>query len=109
MTTIEFEVEHVTPLASGGDDSQNSLALSCRACNAFKAARREGSDAETGETVPLYHPRRDVWDEHFLVEPETNLIIGKTPVGRVTLALLRVNSPAQLAARRHWKRLGLFP
>lgn len=109
VTTFEFEVEHVTPQASGGDDHQNNLALSCRACNAFKAARREGVDAETGETVSLYHPRRDVWEEHFLIETETNQIIGKTPTGRVTLVLLRLNSPAQLAARRHWRRLGLFP
>lgn len=109
VTTFEFEVEHIMPQASGGGDSQDNLALSCRACNAFKAARREGTDAETGETVPLYHPRRDAWEPHFLVEPETDLIIGKTATGRVTVVLLRMNSPAQVAARRHWRRLGLFP
>lgn len=109
MTTFEFEGEHITPQASGGGDTQSNLALARRACNLFKAAREGGTDPETGENVALFHPRRDVWEEHFVFERETNRMIAKTPTGRVTLALLRLNSPAQLAARGHWRRLGLFP
>ena len=39
-----FEVEHITPIALGRDDSDGNLALSCRACNVHKAAAVDGLD-----------------------------------------------------------------
>lgn len=31
-----FEVEHVTPVALGGGDTAENLALACRSCNLFR-------------------------------------------------------------------------
>jgi 5-methylcytosine-specific restriction endonuclease McrA len=63
-----FEVEHITPQALGGEDTTDNLALSCRSCNGFKSDRRFGIDPETQAMPPLYHPRYDNWDDHFLIE-----------------------------------------
>jgi len=104
-----FEVEHIVPVASGGGNEGDNLALACRSCNAFKSARRTGTDPDTGATVPLFHARRDTWEEHFAVNPETNAMVGRTPTGRATVSLLQLNSPAQQLARRQWRRLDLFP
>lgn len=109
MFNFPFEVEHIVPAASGGADTQDNLALACRSCNAFKASRQIGIDPETQANVPLFHPRYDVWEDHFAIDPEAELILGRTPTGRATVALLQMNSPAQLLARRQWRRLELFP
>jgi hypothetical protein len=104
-----FEVEHVHPVASGGDDTPDNLALSCRSCNAFKAFRHTGIDPESRAPLSLFHPRRDAWGDHFTLDLETQAITGRTPTGRATIAQLRMNSPLQLLARRQWMRLELFP
>src|SRR5437764_1099354 len=41
-----FEVEHIVPAGSGGSDDESNLALSCRACNVFKADQTEAIDPE---------------------------------------------------------------
>jgi hypothetical protein len=84
-------------------------ALACRACNLYKAAHVSGSDPESEAVVRLFHPREDQWEDHFQVAPESGEIIGRTPIGRATVARLGINSVAQVAARQQWMRLGLFP
>ena len=104
-----FEVEHIQPVSADGTDEESNLALACRACNAFKADRREGSDPQTGQTAPLFHPRTDIWAAHFVVDEENMEVRGVTATGRATVQTLRMNEPAQILARRQWRRLGLFP
>jgi hypothetical protein len=104
-----FEVEHVIPVAAQGSDDDSNLALACRACNLYKTNHLTGVDEVSQTEVSLFHPRRDRWEDHFAVDPETCAIQGLTPVGRATVARLRMNAPLQLEARRQWKRLGLFP
>jgi hypothetical protein len=104
-----FEVEHITPLSATGDDTPDNLALACRSCNAFKSMRQRATDPETGVTVPLFHPRRDRWEDHFAPDAEALLLIGMTPVGRATIVALHLNSTEQQIARRQWKRLALVP
>jgi hypothetical protein len=45
----------------------------------------------SGEIVPLYHPRRDRWDTHFVWSDDFLLIVGLTPTGRATVATLFLN------------------
>ena len=107
-----FEVEHIIPPAQGGADVESNLALACRSCNLHKSDQVQGRDPESAATqveVPLFHPRRDWWPQHFRLDSETGVIVGTTPTGRATVACLAMNSPSQLEARRQWVRLGLFP
>jgi len=106
---LPLEVEHIIPPGQGGADDESNLALACRSCNLFKSDRTEFRDSETGKTVSLFHPRQDSWDDHFRVDRKTGEIIGITPTGRATSECLRMNSDSQVAARRQWVRIGVFP
>lgn len=106
---FQFEVEHITPILYDGSDSEDNLALACRSCNLRKGGFLTGKDPESGKTVRLFHPRKHRWHAHFQVNAETGEIIGITPTGRATIMRLEMNSPAQLAARRQWMLLALFP
>jgi len=104
-----FEVEHILPRSAGGTDALDNLALACESCNLYKSDATSAWDQEEGRDVPLFHPRRDRWDEHFHFDPESGELRGFTAVGRATVARLKVNSAFQLRARRHWAQLGLYP
>ena len=66
-------------------------------CNLVKGPNLTGVEPGTHRVVRLFHPRRDKWTEHFA--PDGTLIVGKTPVGRVTVALLRMNDEQRLRVR----------
>lgn len=104
-----FEIEHITPLAHNGADEEFNWALACRSCNLRKGTHSGGIDPDEDVEVRLYHPRQDEWAEHFQVNTEVSEIQGRTPVGRATIERLRMNSGAQVNARREWMRLGLYP
>jgi hypothetical protein len=100
-----FHIEHIVSRRKGGKDGADNLALACPSCNFQKSDHVESKDPETGEIVPLFHPRRDEWEEHF--ESEDLRIIGITPVGRATVALLNLNSERRLLIRGIEQALGL--
>jgi hypothetical protein len=104
-----LEVEHIVPRSRQGVDDESNWALACRACNAHKSDYLTGWDEVTQAEVPLFHPRRDLWSEHLDVNLESGLLIGRTPSGRATVTRLQMNAEAQLAARRQWIVLRLFP
>jgi hypothetical protein len=104
-----FEVEHIFPRAAGGDDSLDNLALACESCNLYKSYATTGRDELEGRDMPLFHPRRDRWDDHFRFDSETGEVHGRTATGRATVSRLKINSRFQLRARRQWTRLGLYP
>jgi hypothetical protein len=104
-----FEVEHVIPTFRQGTNEESNLALACRSCNLRKGARISGIDPDLNNEVQFFHPRQNLWGEHFQIDMETGIIIGITATGKVTVENLGMNSPAQVAARKLWIRLGLFP
>ena len=106
---FSLEVEHILPLSAGGSDSLDNLALACRSCNAFKGSRQFALDADTGQNTPLFHPRRDVWAEHFSIDDATETVIGITSQDRVTVAQLQLNSAEQRQALALWRQLRRFP
>ncbi len=109
LFNFPFEVEHIVPPRRGGADVAENWALSCRSCNVLKSAFLSGIDPESGEEVRLFQPREDAWDDHFRAEVEDGTIVGRTAVGRATVARLGMNREAQRSARRQWARLELFP
>lgn len=104
-----FEVEHIIPLSRQGSNKEANLALACRSCNLRKGNRVNGTLSSSGLEIRFFHPRKDEWSDHFQVNVESGEISGRTPVGTVTIECFEINSPAQMAARRLWIRLGLFP
>jgi hypothetical protein len=61
-------IEHIVARQHGGSDDRDNLALACDRCNLHKGPNLTGIDPVTGEVVPLFHPRRDQWAEHFRFE-----------------------------------------
>jgi 5-methylcytosine-specific restriction endonuclease McrA len=82
-----FHIEHVYALQHIEDHAPENLALSCPKCNRKKGPNLSGLDPLTRSIVPLFHPRRDKWADHFRWNGP--LVIGLTPCGRATIAVTR--------------------
>jgi hypothetical protein len=104
-----FEVEHIVPSSQQGQNNEVNLALACRSCNLRKGNRTSGTMPTSNTETRFFNPRVDQWADHFRVDAQSGRITGITQVGEVTVEFLAMNSPAQVAARQLWVRLGLFP
>ena len=51
----------------------------------------------TREIVRLFHPRRDVWENHF--EYSGAILEGRSPVGLATIRLLQINTVERVEMR----------
>ncbi len=91
-------VDHIVARQHGGQTILSNLALCCGRCNLFKGPNIAGLDPTTGQLAALFHPRRDRWHDHF--EWDGAIIVGRTPTGRVTVAVLSMNLPLRVAARQ---------
>ena len=92
--------EHIVPESSGGETTEDNLALACQGCNGCKASKTHAYDPATGQMVPLFHPRRDIWHEHFTWSSDHLHLIGLTPKGRATVQALELNRIGVLHLRR---------
>ena len=62
---IILTLEHIIPMALDGSDEESNLWLSCGRCNRGKGIQIDGFDFITGQRVPLFNPRTQVWKDHF--------------------------------------------
>jgi hypothetical protein len=104
---IPHEPDHVVAEQHGGETSEQNLALACFHCNRFKGPNLASVDPETRQLAPLFHPRTQIWSEHF--ELNAAHILGRTPTGRATVFLLRLNAPDRLRLREALKAVRRFP
>jgi len=102
-----FHLDHVRPVAAGGETVADNLALACVSCSLRKSAKQTAIDAETKTEVPLFNPRRDTWSEHF--QWDGVRVVGLTATGRATIETLALNRPLILAIRREELALGRHP
>jgi HNH endonuclease len=109
ISGISLSFDHIEPQSRGGATSFDNLCLACRACNEFKSNLTEAIDPLTGETVSLFHPRQQNWNDHFTWSEDGTQIEGTTDVGRVTVLALQLNRPVIVAARRRWVSCGWHP
>ena len=103
---LRFHVEHVVARQHRGTDDSGNLALACPECNLHKGTNLAGMDPDTGRQTSLFNPRRESWDDHFVLTDGS--IVGKTPVGRTTAWLLEMNTGDRLRLRQQLVRLGLL-
>jgi hypothetical protein len=109
FATQSFSVEHITPRYKGGKTTLDNLALSCQGCNNHKYTKTEGFDPIAQQFVPLYNPRQQAWSDHFIWNSDYTLIIGLTPIGRVTLNELQLNRTGLVHLRQVLFALGEHP
>lgn len=106
---IPMTYDHIQPRSKGGDTSFENLCSACRSCNEFKGSTTEAIDPVTGETVALFHPRQQIWSEHFSWSADSSKVEGLTATGRSTVVALRMNNPVIQAARKRWAIVGWHP
>jgi hypothetical protein len=101
---VRFHVEHIIARQHGGQSVEDNLALSCGYCNQHKGPNIAAIDPESGQLVPLFHPRRDRWSQHFTWNG--SILVGLTPLGRATTALLAINDWQRVELRDNLQQLG---
>ncbi|MBN2303855.1 MAG: HNH endonuclease [Anaerolineae bacterium] len=106
--TVAFHVDHIIPVKHGGSDDLDNLCLACYKCNAHKSHDLTGIDPSTGEIARLYHPRHQVWGDHFALQADMQ-IEGITPEGRTTIRVLQMNDTDRVANRQILAELGEYP
>lgn len=110
LVMARLEIEHIIPISRGGSNDELNLWLACPLCNRYKSDKITGVDSETGETVKLFNPRTQIWFEHFDWTEDGLRIVGKTPIGRATVAALHLsNDPDALEVRSYWVIAGWHP
>jgi len=109
FATQSFSVEHIIPLQAGGGEGLDNLALACQGCNNHKYTKTEGVDPVTGQVVPLFHPRRDKWRDHFIWSHDFTRVVGLTGTGRATAEVLQLNRPRLINLRRALSQCGEHP
>jgi hypothetical protein len=102
-----FEIDHIIARKHSGPTVASNLCLSCLYCNFFKGSDISSRDPKTRKLTPLFNPRRNKWAKHFRWQGA--VLIGRTPVGRVTVALLRINDPFRVELREGLIAEGVFP
>jgi hypothetical protein len=105
--TVPFPIDHIIARQHAGATVENNLALSCLSCNSHKGPNIAGVDPRTRKLTPLFNPRRHRWGRHFRWDGP--YLVGRTPVGRTTVAVLAMNTPDVVEVRRALIDEGLFP
>jgi hypothetical protein len=103
----QFHIDHIVARQHGGKSSMENLALCRMECNRRKGPNITSVDPFTGQRADLFHPRQDLWQEHF--EWHGAILVGLTPVGRATVALLEINRPPRVMVREALIEEGVFP
>lgn len=102
-----FHIDHIVPRSRGGATVVDNLAQQCPACSLRKANKTLGVDPTTQESVTLFHPLKDTWDDHFALQPD-GTCLGLSSVGRATVDALRMNDPLPRVARAMQIAAGLL-
>jgi hypothetical protein len=98
VTFALHEVDHIVAEKHGGETSAQNLALSCTLCNRRKGSDLSSLDPQTGDMVPLFHPRKHHWTDHFRFNGAR--IEPLTAIGRATVRLLGLDSAERQAERQ---------
>ena len=105
-TFAPHEIDHIIAEKHGGRTEAENLALSCTLCNKHKGSDLASVDPETGEIVPLYNPRQNLWNEHFCLSGAE--FVPLTAIGRVTIQLLQLNRSDRVEERQLLLEAGMI-
>lgn len=104
---FSLEVDHIIPEKHGGLTESDNLALSCPDCNAHKGSDIASFDPDTGALTILFHPRTHIWGEHFTLAGAS--VVPRSPIGRVTVKILQINTNDRIEDREVYLSLGSYP
>lgn len=99
---LPLVVDHILPRTLGGGDDLENLCASCYRCNELKWMRTHGIDPTTGKMFPLFNPRTQNWQDHFVWINGGTHIAGITPEGRASVLTLQLNNELLVESRILW-------
>lgn len=107
FSSTRFQIDHIIAEQHGGKSVPSNLALACLADNNHKGPNLAGIDPKSGKRVWLFNPRRHKWSRHFRWDGP--VLVGRTLIGRATIAVLAINLPLRVAQRAALIAEGDFP
>lgn len=102
-----FQPDHIIADTHGGPMAASNLCWSCFHCNLHKGTNLSGIDPKTGKKTWLFNPRRMKWSRHFRWDGP--ILVGRTPVGRATIEVLKINDEDYVQTRAALIAEGVFP
>ena len=105
--SFTFEMDHAIAKKHGGQTVAANLVLACFPCNNHKGPDIAGLDPLTRRLTPLFNPRRHKWHRHFRWDGP--YLTGTSPVGRVAISVLEINSLPRVLLRSSLIEEGCFP
>lgn len=102
----KHEIDHIIPLQHGGETNEKNLALACLRCNRYKGPNIGSYDPQTGNLVPFFNPREQIWSDHFELKGAN--IHPLTAEARVTEKILRLNESDRIEERQKLIALGVY-
>lgn len=107
LDPLPFQIDHIIAEQHGGETVSQNLALACLSCNKRKGPSVASIARSSGRVIPLFNPRTQKWRRHFRWHGP--LLVGRTQIGRATIAVLGINRPEFVAFREELSNEGLFP
>lgn len=107
LDELPHHVDHIVARKHEGTDEESNLCLACANCSLGKGSNISGLDPRSGEMTRLFHPRADTWKTHFRWKSAE--LIGRTAIGRTTVAVLNINRRSRIALREVLIETGEFP
>jgi hypothetical protein len=101
------QVEHIIAEKHDGPTAADNLAYACTFCNRAKGTDIGSIFALTGEYTRFYHPRSDLWRDHFVLRGTR--IEPLSAIGEVTARLLQFNHRDRLLERDALAAIGRYP
>jgi hypothetical protein len=102
-----FHVDHIRSRKHGGKTLFLNLAYTCPHCNQHKGTDvATFIDDENDETVRLFNPRKDHWQDHFYIDEGE--ILPKTPIGNATVKILQLNQVDRVILRKELVAIGIY-
>lgn len=109
LSTAAFHCDPVLPRKAAGKTDFSNLAWACPWCNTHKHTKTHAQDPQTGQQVPLFNPRRQKWQQHFVWSDDLLSIVGRTQTGRATVEALNMNRPEHVNRRKILQIAGEHP
>jgi hypothetical protein len=105
----KMQMDHLQPYSAGGATNEFNLWLACVDCNSARSNRIAGVDPVEMSIAALFNPRDNRWTDHFEWAEGGIFIVGRTPIGRATVAALNLNREHLVSSRAEWIRVGWHP
>ena len=108
-TFFGCHIDHIVSEKHGGPTQADNLSYACLFCNLHKGSDVATFVPGTQTLVRFFNPRRDRWNEHFLLDSDGITLLPLTEIGEATLRVLGFNREDRLLERQALRSVGRYP